>query len=206
METTRAVLALEEYRAELLGLVAGPVGVEDVPVGASVGRALAAPAVATGPVPAFANSAMDGYAVRWADVAHVPATLGVVAEVPAGSGDDPALAPGGCARIMTGAPVPTDADTIVPVELTDGGTERVVVRELPERGRGAHVRHAGEDLSAGDPVLPAGAVVTSAGAGALAGAGVATVAVRRRPVVTVLATGDELVPAGEPLGLSLIHI
>lgn len=95
---------------------------------------------------------------------------------------------------MTGAPIPTAADTVVPVELTDGGTERVTITEAPERGR--HVRGAGEDVRAGDVVATPGTTITGRVLGSLAATGAGTVTVRRRPVVAVAATGDELVPPG----------
>lgn len=201
MTTQRTLLTVEEYLDELLGDLlagAGPIEeTESVPLSQALGRVLAEPVHAIGDVPAFANSAMDGYAGRQADLASPPATLDVVADVAAGSGDDPAIGPGQCVRIMTGAPVPTDADTIVPVELTDAGTQVVVVHEAPERGR--HVRAAGEDVRAGDVIAPAGATVTARILGSIAAAGTAVVTVRRRPVVAVAATGDELVAPGGSL-------
>ncbi|WP_374929049.1 gephyrin-like molybdotransferase Glp [Kytococcus sedentarius] len=206
MTAQREVLSTEEYTSEVVALVTAPVASEVVDTAAALGRVLAQDARAAGDVPAFANSAMDGYAVRAADLADdLPARLRVVADLPAGSPDDPALAAGECARIMTGAPVPTAADTVVPVELTDAGDHEVLVRELSRGGAGAHVRGAGEDLAAGDLVLPAGTLLDPAALGALAGTGVATVRVRRRPVVGVLATGDELVTGGGPLRRGQIH-
>ncbi|WP_277452186.1 gephyrin-like molybdotransferase Glp [Janibacter sp. DB-40] len=200
--TTRALLTVEEYLGELLTDLlegAGPITeTEDLPLGQALGRVLAEPVRAVSDVPAFANSAMDGYAVRQADVATVPASLQVVGDVAAGSADDPALEPGQCVRIMTGAPVPAAADTIVPVELTDGGTDVVTITEAPEAGR--HVRGAGEDVSAGDVIADAGTTVTGRVLGSIAAAGTGTVTVRRRPVVAVAATGDELVSPGGRLG------
>ena len=200
--TTRALLTVEEYLGELLTDLlegAGPITeTEDLPLGQALGRVLAEPVRAVSDVPAFANSAMDGYAVRQADVATVPASLQVVGDVAAGSADDPALEPGQCVRIMTGAPVPAAADTIVPVELTDGGTDVVTITEAPEARR--HVRGAGEDVSAGDLIADAGTTVTGRVLGSIAAAGTGTVTVRRRPVVAVAATGDELVSPGGKLG------
>lgn len=200
--TPRALLTVEEYLEELLTDLlegAGPITeTEDLPLGQALGRVLAEPVRAVSDVPAFANSAMDGYAVRQVDVATVPASLEVVGDVAAGSADDPALEAGQCVRIMTGAPVPTAADTIVPVELTDGGTDVVTITEAPEAGR--HVRGAGEDVSAGDVIADAGTTVTGRVLGSIAAAGTGTVTVRRRPVVAVAATGDELVSPGGSLG------
>ena len=206
MTTPREVLSIEEYRSEVVALVDGPVASETVDTASAAGRVLAQDARSGGDVPAFANSAMDGYAVRAEDLAGaLPVRLRVVADLPAGSAQDPALAAGECARIMTGAPVPTAADTVVPVELTDAGEHEVTVTEVPRGGTGAHVRGAGEDLAAGDLVLPAGTLLDPAALGALAGTGVATVQVRRLPVVGVLATGDELVAGGGALQRGQIH-
>lgn len=198
MTTQRALLTVEEYLAELVDeLLAGagplPDG-EEVPLADALGRVLVEPVRASGDVPAFANSAMDGYAVRRADLADLPATLRVVGAVPAGSGEDPPLEAGQCVRIMTGAPMPSAADTVVPVELTDAGTEVVTIEEAPDLGR--HVRSAGDDVSAGDVIATAGTGITARVLGSLAAAGAGRVTVRRRPVVAVAATGDELVPPG----------
>ncbi|WP_338748166.1 gephyrin-like molybdotransferase Glp [Janibacter alittae] len=199
--TRRTLLTVEEYLDELLGDLldgAGAIpGTQDVPLAQALGRVLAQPVHAVGDVPAFANSGMDGYAVRHDDLGDPPVRLQVVADVAAGSGEDPRLEPGQCVRIMTGAPVPGCADTIVPVELTDAGTELVTITEAPERGR--HVRGAGEDVSAGDVIADAGTTVTGRVLGSIAAAGTGTVTVRRRPVVAVAATGDELVAPGGSL-------
>lgn len=199
--TQRVLLTVEEYLDELLTtLLAGAAAlddVEDVPLAQALGRVLALPVHAAGDVPAFANSAMDGYAVLHDDLASLPATLRVVGAVPAGSGEDPAMGLGECVRIMTGAPLPSGADTVVPVEVTDGGTSTVTITEA--RTLGQHVRGAGEDVRAGVVVADAGVTVTGRVLGSLAAAGAATVTVRRRPVVAVAATGDELISPGGSL-------
>lgn len=169
----------------------------------AVGRTLAAPVHARVDVPLFDNSAMDGFAVRFADVADAgaahPLTLRVVADIPAGSASDPALAAGETARIMTGAPVPTAADTVVPVEHVDGGfagsSAAAIVTESP-RGEGAHIRRRGEDVHAGDEVARAGIVIGPLQATAFAASGVDRVEVARRPRVAVISTGSELAPTG----------
>ncbi len=196
MTTSRTLLTVEEYLAELVdNLLPGPlVDTEEVPLAEALGRVLAAPVHAAGDVPAFANSGMDGYAVRRADLGSLPATLQVVGDVPAGSGEDPAIAAGQCVRIMTGAPLPSAADTVIPVELTDGGTETVTITEA--RDHGQHVRGPGEDVRSGDVVATSGTTITGRVLGSLAATGAGTVTVRRRPVVAVAATGDELVPPG----------
>jgi molybdopterin molybdotransferase len=155
-------------------------------------------------IPAFDNSAMDGYAVRFADVAGAPVVLRVVGEVAAGSADDPAAGPGECVAIMTGAALPAFADTVVMVEDTEPSPGGVLVRVAPS-GVGAYVRRAGDDIAAGARLADAGTVVTPGLIGALAAAGVGAVPVRPRPVVAVCATGDELVTDGSPLRRGQIH-
>lgn len=204
MTTQRMLLTVEEYADELAALVAPLAADERLPLVAASGRVLARPVASRVDVPVFTNSAMDGYAVRAADVAATPVRLRVVADVAAGSPEDPPLRPGECARIMTGAPLPGAADTVVPVEHTDGGTTTVEVRTPPARP-GAHVRRAGEDLVAGDEVAPAGAALTPGLVGTLAAVGVTDVDVRRRPVVAVASTGDELVSGGGTLRRGQIH-
>ena len=193
----RDLLSVEQYAAELLALISTPTAAETVAVTEAIGRTLAAPVTARISVPAFDNSAMDGYALRFADAAAGP--LLVIGEVPAGSPDDPALGPGECVRIMTGAPLPTSADTVVPIEHTDGDREVVTLTVLPA-ARGQHVRRRGDDLAAGDELLAAGTRVTPAALAAIAGAGRGRVSVRRAPVVAVAATGDELVGPDAVLG------
>ena len=153
------------------------------------------------PVPPWTNSAMDGYAVRAEDLtgasAQSPVTLHVVADIPAGSRENPEIGPGEAARIMTGAPVPDSADTVVPQELTDGGTSEVKVDDSLERGR--YVRYAGEDRQAGRPVATAGTRLTPESLAAIASAGVATVKTFARPRLAVISTGDELVEPGSAL-------
>lgn len=157
-------------------------------------------------IPVFDNSAMDGFAVRSADVADAsadrPVPLTVVADLPAGAGDDPPLRPGQAARIMTGAPVPTDADTVVPFEDTvDGLAESLTTTTVlrAPRASGAHVRRAGEDVRAGDTLLSPGTLLGGFQVSAAAAAGVATLLVSRRARVAVVSTGSELVPPGGPL-------
>lgn len=205
MPAPRELLTLDAYRAEVAALVTGPTQTERVSLDDALDRVLAEDVTAAGPVPAFANSAMDGYAVRWDDLASLPARLTVVGEVAAGSGEDPAISPGECVRIMTGAPVPEAADSVVPVEQTDEGVDVVRVHEAPSRGRGSHVRRAGEDVATGDVVLRSGTALTPGALSAAAGAGRGELVVRRRPVIGVAATGDELVPPGRALGRGQIY-
>ncbi|MFE6735245.1 gephyrin-like molybdotransferase Glp [Microbacterium sp. NPDC057650] len=197
--------SVEEQLARVLAAVRPP-AVEQMPLDQASGRVLAEPASARSAVPPFDNSAMDGFAVRFEDVAHAaaehPVSLRVVADLPAGSALDPAIGPGEAARIMTGAPVPTDADAIIPLEDTAGGLAdslaTAVVLSAPRRP-GVHVRAAGEDAAAGSQVLPAGIRLGARQLSALASAGIAQVVVARRPRVLAVATGSELVPPGQPL-------
>ena len=199
----RVVLSVAEYSEELLRLVQPTGQSQHVRLAEAGGRVLAAPVVSRVDIPAFANSAMDGYAVRHADLTATPVTLRVIGEVPAGSPHDPAAGPGECVRIMTGAAVPSFADAIVPVEDTDGGTALVEIRVTPTPG--AHVRSAGGDIAAGDVVAAAGDRLTPGMLGALAAAGYTHADVRPRPVVLVASTGDELVADGSPLARGQIH-
>ena len=187
---------VEEHRAVVASLLA-PMPAEDVALYDARGRVLAADVVAATALPSFDNSAMDGYAVRAAEVAGAPVALPVAFDIPAGRTDVPPLPEGAVARIMTGAPVPEGADAIVPVEQTDGGTEVVAIKAAAEVG--TYVRRAGEDVAAGDVVLAAGTVLGPAQIGVAAATGHARVPVSRRPVVLVLSTGSELVAPGAPL-------
>ncbi|GAA5206986.1 gephyrin-like molybdotransferase Glp [Microbacterium kyungheense] len=196
---------VEEHLADVLA-AASPLPPEQVALGDAYGRTLREAVRAAVDIPVFDNSAMDGFAVRFADVdaatATDPAVLRVVADLPAGTAADPALAEGEAARIMTGAPVPTAADAIVPFEDTAGGLAdslgEVRVLRAPH-GVGAHVRRAGEDARRGAEVLPAGVLLGPLQAAAAAAAGVAEVVVARRPRVAVISTGTELVAPGQPL-------
>jgi molybdopterin molybdotransferase len=194
------VRTVEEHQAvvaELLPLLPA----EEVPLAAANGRVLARDVVAGVALPGFDNSAMDGYAVRSADLAGLgpgrPVRLPVGQDIPAGRTDVRPVEPGSAARIMTGAPVPDGADVVVPVELTDGGTDEVEIREAPARG--THLRRAGEDIAEGTLALAAGTALGAAQLGLAAAVGTTTVTVRRRPRVLVLSTGSELVRPGEPL-------
>jgi molybdopterin molybdotransferase len=192
--------SVDEHRAVVAALVP-PAPVEEVPLAMARGRVLGADLVAPIALPSFDNSAMDGYAVRAADVAgavpDAPVELPVAADIPAGRTDVPPLEPGTAHRIMTGAALPAGADTVVQVEHTDGGQRRVRISAAPAAGTA--VRRAGEDVAAGSVVLIAGTVLGPPQIGLAAAVGASTVPVRRPPVVLVLSTGSELVAPGEPL-------
>lgn len=180
---------------------AKPLEVERLPLSDALGCILAEGIVSRVDLPGFDNSGMDGYAVRYDDVKAAsetsPVRLRVVADVPAGSGDDPAIPAGTCARIMTGAAVPTQADTVVPLEATTLGTAidetaAAAIDVVSVKGPGAHVRRAGEDIRSGTQLLPAGTRLGARALATIAAAGIGEVPVYRRPRVAVVATGDEL--------------
>ncbi len=175
----------------------------DVPLADAAGLVTATAVRAAHDVPPFTNSAMDGYAVRAADVAVVPVDLDVVEDVPAGSVATRVVGPGTAIKIMTGAPLPGGADAVVKVEDTEPGDGRV--RILAAAGPGTAVRPAGGDVAAGDRVLDAGVRLGPAHLGMLASLGVHHPRVRRRPVAAVMSTGDEVLPADAELRPGAIH-
>jgi molybdopterin molybdotransferase len=176
-------------------------GPEPVELVHALGRVLAEPVTSGAAIPAFDNSAMDGYAVRAADLAaageSAPVTLEVADESRAGAPAGRGVEPGQAIAISTGAVVPDGADAVVRIEDTDGGRERVAVRAAVEAG--ANIRRAGEDVAAGDLALEAGTEIGPAEIGVLAAVDRPRVACGRRPRVAVLTTGDELLEPGEPL-------
>jgi molybdenum cofactor synthesis domain-containing protein len=193
------VIPLEEARAHVLSHVTRLPAVRR-PCAEARGCVLAEPVVAVEDIPAFANSAMDGYAVRAADTVGAPVELPVSGVLAAGA--DPATAkvrPGEVVRIMTGAALPEGADAIVIVEQTEPLHDGARVRLLASAAEGDHVRVPGDDVRTGDVVFDAGTVITSAHLGVLASLGVLEVTVIRRPRVGVLSTGDELVEGNSPL-------
>jgi molybdopterin molybdotransferase len=163
----------------------------------ALGATLADDAIADRDVPPFRNSAMDGYAVIAADVAGAPATLRVVGEIAAGAMPSRPIVRGEAMRIMTGAPLPDGADTIVRVEDTDNRTDSVTITVATKLG--TSVRAAGEDLKHGETILRTGTVLRAAEIGVLATIGRKSVRVIARPRVAVLSTGDELVELDAPL-------
>jgi molybdopterin molybdotransferase len=188
--------------AEAVARITGDVhalDIEHVPLLDALGRVLAGDAVATYTLPHRDNSAMDGYAVRGSELAGAgeatPRQFRVVETVAAGQFPTRAIAPGEATRIMTGAPLPDGADTVVRVEDTDAGT--VTVRVLKDRDAGKNVRPRGEDFREGDVVLRAGEPLGAAQIGVLSSLGFASVPVHRAPRVAILGSGDELVDLDE---------
>lgn len=195
------MISVEDYRARVVSLAAArTLSVERVGLAQACGRVLAGDLTARSAVPPFDNSAMDGFAVRAADVADAPVRLTVVGESAASGGEVPAVGPGTAVRVMTGARIPPGADAVVPVELTDQPAGAVPVPRqvdiLEPVGPGRHVRSTADDLAAGDLVLTDGTWVTPAAVGAAASVGHGELAVRARPRVAVIATGAELVEPG----------
>ena len=158
-------------------------------------------------LPRFDNSAMDGYAVRRDDVLAAseaaPVELPVVGEIGAGRAGPSSVTAGQVAKIMTGAPMPAGADSVVPYEWTDRGAETVRITQAPEPAQ--HIRRAGGDVTEGEHLIGAGTVLGPRHLGLLASVGRATVSVRPRPRVVVLSTGSELRDPGEPLGADSIY-
>jgi molybdopterin molybdotransferase len=187
---------------------------ERIPLAEGLGRVLAQSVTAAQDLPPFPNSSMDGYAVRAADVASasrdVPVRLTVVEDIPAGRVPMRTVGPGQASRIMTGAMLPPGADTVVPVEQTDGVVQGF--REAHDAAAlpteigifqgskpGDYVRPTGEDIQQGQVVLRDGRVLRAADLGVLAGLGYPHIEVTRRPVVAVISTGDELLTPDQPL-------
>jgi molybdopterin molybdotransferase len=188
------VLTVPEAVAEITSHIVAR-GVERVPLLDALGRVLAAPALATYTLPQWDNSAMDGYAVRADDIAGATmeraVQLDVLETVAAGAFATRAVGPGVAIRIMTGAPIPDGADTVVRVEDTDGGLERVSVRN--DRDARKNIRARGEDFRDGATVIDAGTPLAAAQLGVLASLGYGSVEVHRRPIVAIAGSGDELV-------------
>ncbi len=178
-----------------------PLPADEVSLADALGRVLAADVVSGEDIPPFRNSAMDGYAVRAGDLRGasrgMPVRLRVVGHGPAGYPASGTVTDGTAIRIMTGAPLPPGADTVVRFEETDNRTDLVAIY-IAQRAW-INVREAGEDVRAGEAVLRAGCALRPPEIGVLASLGQATVAVHRRPRVAILSTGDEVAALGEPV-------
>src|SRR5204863_1102743 len=171
---------------------------EQVSTADGIGRVLAGDLAARRTQPPFAVSAMDGYAVRAADLGRIPVSLHIVAEIPAGAGFGGTLGAGEAARIFTGAPLPDGADTIIIQEDTERSGDQVEVREGAAKGR--YVRRAGLDFAEGEVLLAAGRRLTPRDIGLAAAMNRPWPFVYRRPRVAILSTGDEIVMPGDPIG------
>jgi len=208
------MLSVEEARERILSYFR-VLPVEECPLLEALGQVLAGDLKATFDIPPFANSAMDGYAVRAADTekasADNPAELPVIGKVAAGEMPGETVKPGTAVRIMTGAPVPEGADAVVPFEDTDeldrrsaGGDLETIGIRVPSRVND-NIRSAGEDVRRGSVVLEKGTVLRPGEIGVAASLGLDRVSVVRRPVVAIVSTGDELLDPGEPPEPSKIY-
>lgn len=194
------LLPVDAARDAVLAAVR-PLPEEDVPLDDALGRVLTRDVVAAGDVPPFANSAMDGFAVTAGAAGR---RLRIVGESRAGTPSPVGVADGEAVRISTGAVLPAGADAVIMVERTTAHDDGTVTVD-DEAATGRNVRGAGDDLRAGTVAVPAGTVLGPAALGVAATAGAAVVRCARRPRVALLATGDELVPIGEPLPPGAIH-
>ena len=195
----KQAVRVAEAQEIVLGCVQ-PVGVEKVALLEALQRVTAEEVTAQRHIPLDDNSAMDGYAVRHTDVASAtrdqPAVLEVLEILPAGKSPRHCLAPGTAVKIMTGAPLPEGADTVVQIEHTDGSDTRVQIYRAPCRG--SNLRRRGEDIRQGECVLASQTFLRPPELGVLASVGKAQVLVYQRPRVAILATGDEIIDPGEP--------
>ncbi len=194
------MISVEAHLADILATIR-PLAPTELSLSEAHGLVLAEDVAASHPLPSFDNSAMDGYAVRVADVAAAsadqPVTLPVVAEVAAGDTGAYSLPEGTSIRIMTGAMLPHGTEAIVPVEWTDGGSARVTIRGKPEYGHS--IRLAGGDAKAGEVLVSEGTRLRPMHIAVVAAAGRGAVLVRPRPQVVVLSTGNELAEPGTPI-------
>jgi molybdopterin molybdotransferase len=190
------MLTVEEALSRLLERAQPLAGVEHVPTLDAGGRVLAAPLVSSIAVPPLANSQMDGYAVRCADVPAAGTRLRVSQRIAAGQIGQP-LEAGTAARIFTGAPIPPGADAVVMQEAAAADGEWVTIQEVPQPGQ--WIRRAGLDIEAGSTVIEAGVRLRAPQVGLAASIGLASLPVKPRLRVAVFFTGDELVMPGEPL-------
>ena len=191
------MISLAEAKQFVLGSV-GVLGPRDFQANQALGLVTASPVVAAQQVPPFANTAMDGFAVRAADTAQTPTRLNVVGTLAAGDVSSVEVGPGQAIRIMTGAPIPAGSDAVVMVEDTESADQDGVLIRRRARA-GDHVRPAGDDIMAGAEVFPAGTVLGAGHLGVLASLGVCSLQAIPRPRVGVLSTGDELIEGPDPL-------
>ncbi len=190
------MLTYEQALAQILDKVA-PKAPLPMSLGEALGLVLSEDILSPMSLPAFANSAMDGFAVRAVDVQDLPARLPVSGTIPAGPFVGETLTSGSAMRIMTGAMLPAGADSVIPVEDTEAQTDQIVIKEFGAPGQ--FVRTAGEDVTAGDVVVTADSLLRPAEIGMLAAVGRALVPAYPRPRVAIISTGDELAELGQTL-------
>ncbi len=192
------MISLDEAQTHVLSNVCA-LPAKTVALADAAGLVLAETVVSRELVPPFANTAMDGFAVKAADTANAPVSLAVIGTVAAGERATKQLGSGEAMRIMTGAPIPDGADAVVMVEKTNYHQAQNTVDVQISVSKGNHVRQAGEDVAPGDELFAAGAVLGAGHLGVLASVGVTAVAAHPRPRVGVISTGDELVDGNRPL-------
>ena len=199
-------LPVEQAQAIIAAFVAPVEAIEQVALRSALDRILAADIISPIDVPAHDNSAMDGYALRSSDLqADRPTTLTVAGTMLAGDTASVAVAAGHCLRVMTGAVMPADCDTVIPQEFTQAGADGSITFEAGIVRAGDNRRFAGEDLRAGSAALPAGLRIRPADLGLLASLGIAEVPVRRRLRVAFFSTGNELRSIGQPLDAGCVY-
>ena len=200
-----ALLSAEEARSWVVEHC-DPRPVVDLPLAEALGCVLAEPVTSSETVPPFANTAMDGYAVRSTDTTAAPLDLTVIGTIPAGAEPNITVLAGTAVRIMTGAAMPDGADAVVPIEkVVRSSPEATTIRIMSPAGAGDCVRRAGEDVGAGVALFADGTELTPGHLGVLASIGAVTVRSRRRLRVGVLSTGDELIAAPTPLRIGQIR-
>lgn len=196
------MISFEAALEQLLAAALPVTEVRHIPITAALGRVLARAQLSTVDVPPLDNSAMDGYAVRLADVPQAGVCLHVSQRIPAGTVGTP-LQAGTAARIFTGAPVPVGADVVIMQERCEHGEAGVVINHLPRAGE--NIRRRGEDIASGNEILPAGRKLRAQEIALAASAGLPELPVYRRLRVGIFFTGDELVQPGEPLAPGAIY-
>ena len=194
------MISVEEALAKILSRIQ-PLGFEKVSLLESLGRVAGEDVDARRDIPPLDNSGMDGYAVKAIDIEKVskdfPVRLEVIEDLPAGFISQKDLRPGQAIRIMTGAPIPTGADTVVPVEETQKDGSFVLIFKAMRLGE--HIRRAGEDAKQGDRVISKGDILRPSEIGMLASIGRSSISVYQKPLAAILCTGEELVDVDEPL-------
>jgi molybdenum cofactor synthesis domain-containing protein len=207
MSAALSLISVAEARTRITDAATTLTRLERVPLAEAAGRVLAEPLRAAVDVPPFARAAMDGFAVRAADVAGAtaakPISLAIIDRAYAGHPAAAVLTSGSAIAIATGAPIPAGADTVIPVEDTVTRGEQVDIHESSDEGR--HVMGAASDLRSGEIVLEAGTYLTPARSGVLAACGDTIATVFAKPRVAILCTGDEIVEPGRPLGPGRIY-
>jgi molybdopterin molybdotransferase len=204
-DCTPSIVDLKPYEEAvelLLGYARPMQDIETLNLHDALGRVLATPVKSGIDVPGWDNSAMDGYAVRVADISAEGTRLAVSQRIPAGVAPEP-LRPGTAARIFTGAPVPEGADAVVMQELTCRQDNDVIINTIPQTG--AHIRRRGEDIRKAEAIIQSGERLSPQHLGLAASVGTGKLGVWRRPRVAVLASGDELQMPGEPLQPGMIY-